>query len=140
MTTKNPTTLLLTGGRWLAITAAVVLLSGKLIHSGQECGGCSTHCHTSPKTSTASSRPCPFGCEHHSHENPCTPSGEESPGDHDEHECAVCSVLSHVIECPEIVGLPDESDLITATVGPDSVSADAEIFFSIHPRGPPALV
>ncbi len=142
MTTQAQTSRLSRAGRWLAIAAVTVLLFGKPVHLGQECGGCcsASHCHASGQESRPSERPCPFGCGHHSHNGPNEPCDDEPPNGHDEHECSVCSVFSHVTECPGIVGLPAESEFVAAIDCAPEAKGAAEVFFPVHPRGPPRLV
>jgi hypothetical protein len=142
MTTQTQTSGLIRAGRWLAISAVTVLLFGTLVHLGQECGGrcSSSHCHASVQESGRSERPCPFGCEHHSHNASSEPCDSESPNGHDERDCAICSVLSHVTECPELVGVPAESELVVANNCAPEAMATADILFPVHPRGPPSLV
>lgn len=142
MTTHTQTSRLSKAGRWLAITAVTVLLFGKLVHLGQECGGCcsSSHGHASAQESARSEQECPFGCDHHSQNGPNEPCSSESPNDHDEHGCAVCSLLSQVTESPDLVGLPGESELVAASVCLSAAFAAADVFSPVHPRGPPSLV
>lgn len=121
---------------WLALTAVLVLLVGKSVHLGQECGDscCSVAVGVAEVEVTVESQSC--SCGHHASEEE---SGSESEQHHDQHQCPVCSVLSHVTDCPLIVGLPSESQLATvvycqvasvAIVGEDS---------PFLPRGPPAI-
>lgn len=116
----------------LALTAVLVLLVGKSVHLGQECGD---SCCSIDVEAASESLEC--SCCHHSHDASEDESGEEPGENHDQHQCPVCSVLSHVTQCPLIVGLPSESQLVTliddhvisvATAGPQS---------SPLPRGPP---
>ncbi len=141
MTTHVQTSRLTRAGRWLAISALAVLLSGRLVHIGQECGGCcsSSHCHATAAESRPTERPCPFGCEHHSHDAPNEPCSSDTPNSHDEHDCAICSVLSHVTQCPELVGLPAESELVAANVWTPESTVTAEVLFPVDPRGPPSI-
>ena len=137
MTTQTPILDHTNAGRWLAILAVVVLLFGKLVHLEQECGGCcsSSQCHASAQESP----PCPFGCEHHSHTAQDEPCDSETPKGHDEHDCVICSVLSHVMQCPELVGLPAESELVAANVSAPESTVTAEVLFPVDPRGPPSI-
>jgi len=139
MTTQTQTSRLSKAGRWLAILAVTVLWFGKLVHLGQECDNeccSSSHCHVA---SQESERPCPFGCKHHSHTAPTEPCEDEAPNDHDEHHCAICSVLSHVTQCPEIAGLPAESEFLAAHICVAETMVAADILFPVHPRGPPSI-
>lgn len=117
-------------GGWLALTAVFVLLVGKSVHLGQECGD---NCCVIDVEAAAKSPDC--SCCHHSSDASEDESGGEQ--NHDQHQCPVCSVLSHVTQCPLIVGLPSEFQLVTliddhvvcvATAGPQA---------SPLPRGPP---
>ena len=142
MTTQTQTSKLSKAGRWLAIAAVTALSFGKLVHLEQECGGCysSSHCHVPEQESGRSERPCPFGCAHHSQEAPNEPCDSDLPNGHDEHDCAICTVLSHVTECPELVGLPAESELVVASDLALEVVATADVLRPVHPRGPPSIV
>ena len=145
MRTLSPTSFSQTAGRWLAILAMLVLLVGKFVHLGQECDGCCEdgHCLVSASESDRSV-PCPFGCEHHKPaiaESESKSEGGDSPASqHDEHQCAVCSVLSQVTDGPAIVGLPDECELVVETVSVVREVAIRGAFFRARPRGPPACV
>lgn len=125
--------------------AVGVLLFGKLVHQGQECGGCctSSECHVVEQQPQGSEPPCPFGCEHHSQPRLQTAANEpcdsESPDGHDEHTCAVCSVLSHVTQSPDLVGLPAESELVAANACVIESMVTADVLFPAHPRGPPLV-
>ena len=129
-------------GRWLAILAMCVMLVGKLVHFGQECDGC---CSAGKCVVTSDgmhrTAPCPFGC---THDHGTVPSGSESDEPsgkgHDEHQCAVCSVLSHVTEAPEIVGIPDDFQIVADRPAVAPAFCLQEVFFDAHPRGPPADV
>lgn len=125
----------------MAILAMAVLIFGKLIHLGQECGECcsSSHCSLDTLAPERSERPCPFGCEHHSHTTPTEPSDGETPESHDEHNCAICSVLSHVTDCPELAGLPAESELVGVADSSNETIEVADLLFPVHPRGPPSI-
>jgi len=133
----NPTTSFRNAGRWLAILAMSVLVCGKLVHLEQESAGCCAgeDLHVEAGNSPQL-KPCPFGCLHHE-----TPENSDQPEDnepsHDEHQCSICSVLSHVTESPAIVDVPDESRFVAGTVPFESASAKTAVFFSVRPRGPP---
>lgn len=140
MTSQIPTLRLTNAGRWLAIMAVGVLLFGKLVHLGQECGGCcSSHCHVSQQNSGPSERPCLFGCEHHSQNTPQVPNDSESPDGHDEHDCVICSVLSHVTQCAQIVGLPAESQIVVANIWAPESTVTIQVLFPVDPRGSPRI-
>jgi hypothetical protein len=130
-------------GRWLAIAGMALLPVGKLVHLGQECNGfcsgenCAVTSHNSDRNA-----PCAFGCQHHEHSTQNSDGDEQdSPThSHDEHHCAVCSVLSHVTHSPTIVGLPDVLQLVVGTVSAPSEAEIHQAFFRPHSRGPPADV
>lgn len=125
------------------MVAIAVMLVGKLVHLGQVCTDCCSgdHCQImTPKSEAVET--CPFGCQHHSPDEQ-NPEGEEqnSRGNgHDAHQCAVCSVLSHATQCPAIVGLPDESDLVAELMMAPRDLAIQEAIFRANPRGPPVRV
>lgn len=146
--------------RCFAIVAVAVLLAGKTLHVHQECGDC---CQVSGSSASEfdetqvaalAAETCPFGCNHHpaaeestglpsgDHPAGCDHPGSDHPGSdpapvHEEHGCAVCSVLAAAPECPLVMGLPEWSDLVqTAELGeaclPDIVEGKI-----IRLRGPP---
>jgi len=131
-------------GRWLAITALLVMVSGKLVHLGQECDGCCAG-QACAATSHKSERnaPCPFGCTHHDdcRDAKSGSDGQDSPQkEHDEHQCSVCSILAYVTSGPAVLGLPDEGPLVVGLVDFTSETAIPGATFKARPRGPPAGV
>lgn len=117
---------------WLALTAVLVLLVGKSVHLGQECGDdcCSPVVQAAPESLGCS-------CCHHSHSAAEDESDRESQKGHDEHQCPVCSVLSHVTECPIVIGLPDEAALVTSVAFQQIAVGASGPQLPSQPRGPP---
>ncbi|MEZ6123914.1 MAG: hypothetical protein R3C49_12145 [Planctomycetaceae bacterium] len=116
----------------------LILFGGKTVHRHQECSGCCRGTHaTAARSPVPDQRPCPFGCQHHA------PAGNSEDGDappaHDEHQCAVCSVLAQSPECPVVLTAPELSDLVVERVvhlvhGP-ALSGIA----AVQNRGPPVV-
>lgn len=142
--------------RLLAMVAMVVLLAGKTLHVHQECSNCSgaSDCstadcsaadcsleggdHCAVDVAEQSPISCPFGCDHHltdleSADEPV----EDLPAPHEEHRCAVCSVLAAAPECPLVMGLPEWTTLVQPAVLAKVSLPDTVEGREIRLRGPP---
>lgn len=124
--------------RVAALTALLIVGFGKNLHLHQECGHCchSSHAaHSAPLESDSQQKTCPFGCPHHSHTN----DSEEKPSApaHDEHNCAVCSLLAQAPSVPFIVTLPEIPALVSHQIELSSEHPSQADSIQLKSRGPP---
>ncbi|MFY9252481.1 MAG: hypothetical protein WAO83_03425 [Fuerstiella sp.] len=122
--------------RIAALIAACLVISGPIVHTHEHGEGCcSSVCSDTPAKPVT--KPCPFGCSHHgTHDS--APEDEDSNSEHDQHHCAVCSVLAQASSCPVILGMPQQLQDVVAIVSQHSDSAIVGTILETDARGPPA--
>lgn len=126
-------------GRIAALLAMVVLFGGKTVHVHQESCDCSVSEESSEVVSSESAcdlyNGCPFGCDDCHTSSPEESDTNDEP--HEEHQCAVCSVLAQSLDQVVFTILTTESALVADVVA-IAVEAPAEGFL-LQPktRGPP---
>ena len=152
-------------GRCLAILSMCVLLSGRILHSHQNCGDCcqdnsaghnvaghgAVHhpCRHGLNQAFSQSCPgvheqtCPFGNDPLDDTGKTADAGCPCPtvpkSQHDPHQCAVCSVLSQAPELAVPVGLISIAQRVEEVQIFRPAIAIAGALLLPQPRGPPSL-
>ena len=123
--------------RIAALVAVCMVLTGPVVHvhqHGESC--CSTGSGSDVQQNEV--KPCQFGCAHHAKQD-SSPAEDSKQPCHDEHNCAVCSVLAQASSCPVIVGLPDVSEVVVNTISLLSAAPSAGMMLITEARGPPVV-
>ena len=123
--------------RIAAIVSVCMVLVGPIVHVHQHGESC---CPASSGSLVQQKKvsPCPFDCDHHSKQNSIPTEDSDKPR-HDDHNCAVCSVLAQALNCPVIVGLPDVSEVVIETISLPSAAPSAGMILITEARGPPVV-
>lgn len=127
--------------RWLAIVAVFVFVAGKTLHVHQECSSC---CEFESPVVSEEVEVCPYGCQHHATTSHSDCGSEENDSrhsnqPHDEHQCAVCSVLAAASQCPIILGLPELHSLVQPATELNVSVPDCLEVRIVRLRGPPVV-
>jgi hypothetical protein len=123
--------------RIAALAAVCMVLTGPVVHVHQHGESC---CSSSSGSDIQQDevKPCPFGCAHHTKQD-SGPAEDSKQPYHDEHNCAVCSVLGQASSCPVLVGLPDVSEVVVDTISLISAGPSAGMMLIADARGPPVV-
>ena len=124
--------------RIATLLALVVSGFGQTFHRHQECTG---RCDIPVNVSAA--QPVAHHCCDHSHS--AVPDSQQHPGRgegnptpaHDEHQCAICSVLAQTPQAPVVVELPQYTGPVWLTIDNRPVAAKSRVPSIVNPRGPP---